>query len=938
MATEAYEKVLVMVDRTVNSAGELLRRLQPRSPDRTQNNEGGRVCSPSLTNVKCLDKSDGQVKNAAHGDVTIEHADNVYITCESDDGLSVSIHEKSPHGKNLPRAEHSDASSEVSIAKPIIEHRSTTSKTTAVKTDNVLITSKKEREQRSTGNGAKQPLRNKFNNQRLLQQSAPMESYSISSKDSASQPFKSSGRLSKRNLLQQDFEMRVKEPQAPVASISTTINMSRSSGSSDLSTKRTISSISKQNLQPSRLDPSVMHTSRKNESENDNKPYMKKATHLSGTYPCKGLCRHPRTLNANGPTVKECSDSSNAMKKLVPRDPYRPPKKSSTTKTLKNQSVQVQTADKTTPILNTTVEPNKNVQPRHPHRSLQKSSTITTPEKKATDKMTTSEIKSTKSHKKLEPRDPYRPPKTFKTTVTKKQSIDKTTLPSGTCTSSNKKLQPNDSLKKSSSMATTAQNYVCDKKPGDISAFSRSSLEPQAREIGVLKLMTKQKTLPESSTGSDPSSKRSASSIRDSSSKKIPTGTNLKKVTEPLSQSDSSLKEGVHYGDNKKKTQTTSTKKEKTPTATDLSSDTAVSDDSIALFAENIPPSVGKHVIVPSSRLPRLEKPVTRLEKKSTKKKKKQKKKSHLKSGRPQSYLDLSNRYAVAGRKVKKHGDDDETKKETISQARENIQKSKREVKKEGKKASDSVSTTSTSSSSEEEQATKTSTSVKPALEELNIRKIGKRYPRQETKAAMKKRERKQQRTSSAQKSVSYLDLSLNRYAIAGRRVKKTVESPLTVTSSKTSDTVKAKISKKGKTIDAADTTRKAKLSTSKALKDHDVDTVRAASTKSAISPVKSRSTPSLISSRRSTALNDRTSTKMVTPTSAPHTKSRSSRKSCLKLIESQRPPYCERCIKCGVSLSATSTSSNTSTKKATNSTTCMHFESHDNSNIDEIQ
>ncbi|VDM53695.1 unnamed protein product [Angiostrongylus costaricensis] len=392
-----------------------------------------------------------------------------------------------------------------------------------------------------------------------------------------------------------------------------------------------------------------------------------------------------------------------------------------------------------------------------------------------------------------------------------------------------------------------------------------------AHEIEVAKLTTKSKKLPESSTRSHSSSKRSASSIRDSSSKKFPTrtATNLKKATGPPSQSDSLLKEGVHYRDNKvtvpssekvkgsesqsdlspkrclltkgpvdsyskklqKKTQTISTKKEKTSTATDPSSKTAVSDDSIALFSENIPPPVGKHVIVPSSRFPRLGKPVTRLEKKSTRKKKKQKKKSQFESGGPQSYLYLSNRYVVAGRKVKKHGDDDEAKKET---------KSKREIKKERKKTSDSVSTASTSSSSAEQfqQASETSTSINPVFEVLNIRKIGKRYPRQETKTAVTKRERKEQRTSSARKPVSCLDLSLNRYAIAGRRVKKTVESSSSLISSKTSNTGKAKTSKKGKTIDAVNTAKKAKRSTSKELKDHEVHTARAASTKSAISPV----------------------------------------------------------------------------------------------------
>ncbi|KAJ1363346.1 hypothetical protein KIN20_023193 [Parelaphostrongylus tenuis] len=54
--------------------------------------------------------------------------------------------------------------------------------------------------------------------------------------------------------------------------------------------------------------------------------------------------------------------------------------------------------------------------------------------------------------------------------------------------------------------------------------------------------------------------------------------------------------------------------------------------------------------------------PMVTKEDKSTSKKKKQVKKCQIEPEKPLSYLDLSNRYAVAGRKVKKHRDGNELK------------------------------------------------------------------------------------------------------------------------------------------------------------------------------------------------------------------------------------------------------------------------------------
>ncbi|KAJ1353107.1 hypothetical protein KIN20_009665 [Parelaphostrongylus tenuis] len=159
--------------------------------------------------------------------------------------------------------------------------------------------------------------------------------------------------------------------------------------------------------------------------------------------------------------------------------------------------------------------------------------------------------------------------------------------------------------------------------------------------------------------------------------------------------------------------------------------------------------------------------------------------------------------------------------------------------------------------------------------------------------------------------------------------------------------------------IDGLDTVKKAKLSLNVERKISDVHGARAASTKSAVSPVIGRSTPSLLSSGQSTKLGNHTSVSMVTATSAPRSLSR---KCCSELVKPRRPLHRQRCNKwvnllffqytwqlfafslcfrCDVSLSSASPSSKTITMKANItklSTACSYSKSYgyENGNSDE--
>ncbi|KAJ1353104.1 hypothetical protein KIN20_009661 [Parelaphostrongylus tenuis] len=325
--------------------------------------------------------------------------------------------------------------------------KSTPSKTFIVGTDNASITPKKQKQRSSNSN--KHVLKKPSH---PLDRYAPLKTYSNSSNrslldagkvrcskdamqktgasyrehegrtaDSASDSSKSS-RSPKCELSQRDSTTKMKQSHAPIAASSTTVNMSKSGHSTDSKTKRSTPISSKRSLsQSSRSDLAVTPTAVKKRTTTDSKSNMKKIVRSSRRYPCKGLCRYPHASNALGPTSRERKESSNSMKKLQPRDPYRPRVKSSTTIIHRNRVAKI---DDKASSSTTSVKYNKNPQSRHPKRLSKISSTFTTPKKEAVDDLTSSSRLSSKTHKKLQPRDPYRPPKkSFKTKIQKDQAV-----------------------------------------------------------------------------------------------------------------------------------------------------------------------------------------------------------------------------------------------------------------------------------------------------------------------------------------------------------------------------------------------------------------------------------------------------------------------------------------------------------------------------------
>ncbi|KAJ1363347.1 hypothetical protein KIN20_023194 [Parelaphostrongylus tenuis] len=236
-------------------------------------------------------------------------------------------------------------------------------------------------------------------------------------------------------------------------------------------------------------------------------------------------------------------------------------------------------------------------------------------------------------------------------------------------------------------------------------------------------------------------------------------------------------------------------------------------------------------------------------------------------------------------------------------------------------------------SSSSAQQLLSASMSVKPVFQKLDVGKLGKPYPRLETKSSVKKSRKKKKRIGRAmRKTFSHLDLS-KRCATASRKVKKTAEPSTVLSSSMTDATDNSEMANKEKItgIDGLDTVKKAKLSLNVERKISDVHGARAASTKSAVSPVIGRSTPSLLSSGQSTKLGNHTSVSMVTATSAPRSLSR---KCCSELLKPRRPLHRQCCNKCDVSLSSASPSIKTITMKANIRSYRQHSRSSSNGKI----
>ncbi|KAL6732329.1 hypothetical protein Aduo_003100 [Ancylostoma duodenale] len=155
MATEAYQKVICMVDRTVNDAGLLLQRLQAREPEKEpDDNKETRVeiggesesCKTAPSTSETTSRSahtppysrprksslkkrgssgvpDLRVLSKDGGEVKIMHVDNVFISCDSD-GASVMLSDSSKaSGKHKHRVIHIDSPSrEIPLKKkPVSE-------------------------------------------------------------------------------------------------------------------------------------------------------------------------------------------------------------------------------------------------------------------------------------------------------------------------------------------------------------------------------------------------------------------------------------------------------------------------------------------------------------------------------------------------------------------------------------------------------------------------------------------------------------------------------------------------------------------------------------------------------------------------------------------------------------------------------------------------
>ncbi|KJH45082.1 hypothetical protein DICVIV_08867 [Dictyocaulus viviparus] len=869
MASQAYDKVLTMVDRTVNNAGELLRRLKPRSskqhskresviseeyatsPTNLHNNSSVRT-SRSHSNRKASRRRrrrraavDDPEASSDHCDVTIEHADNIFITYDSD-VLAIKTSDKSfssIRSRSSKRSDHDDVkpqeepSSKKSVDEICPSGRSSKKKSKAKNLTNKDLTGKRDRSRKSERSAStKSSCRTtslnvkKLTSSKEQRKSRHPSSSHASTKDAIS-------KYACKGLCRRKFEQTVLGPSGeeceecfrtrrklhPRDPYRKSQISSKASKSKEKSSKRTKLSMKKslpirhkkqRPIDPYRLPKNLTRSIAPKKKPDDKMPSVKKtatsnkmplakvscpATKICSkiSAPLKHAVAHSKSsktqskkssekpqLQRPHQQQKKSSATTASSKRVVAKkksSPKQQKKSSATTASAKRVVAKKKSSPKPQIKSSATTASAKRVDAKNKssHKQQKKSSATIAPTQRIDDGKKPS-VKSIK--KKLYPKDPYRPPKGKTKTAIPVKHVVGSSYSSSISTKSAKKTHSRDSYRLSTKSSRATDNKL--RSSSKTSSKSRKKLYPRdpyrpPRKPSKANIPVKQdQNKKPSSTASKKLYVKPKSQVSLHSSKKLP------KTKIPVAKKDH-------------KAEKRGTKRDNQPRCTSQHAKN-VNERRISSQKDS------KKVNIVNHKLPTLKKTEPHLHKSDDQK-------SRVTNSLPSSNVDsgkvtvqlgflanssrkkyvrtpsLAHSKRSQGRKSTKLRMQGETKNSICSES------SKKSMKKSSITSEESQKSIRKAEKSEVKQQPTESSGLAievyttasgsvimdptPEFHRVEVEKLGKQYPRTETKSSLKKKHREEKRKhQQAKKCDSYLNLTLKQYAISGRKTVKPSE------------------------------------------------------------------------------------------------------------------------------------------------------------------
>ncbi|KJH45083.1 hypothetical protein DICVIV_08868 [Dictyocaulus viviparus] len=447
MASQPFDTVLSMVDKTVNSAGKLLKRLKSRSSKRHSKSDNENVRSeedatspsnapdipPLQTPWSDSDRKpsrrrrrrrrtapDDPEANSDHCDVAIEHADNIFITYDSD-VVAITASDKSfasTHSRDSDRQNDDDV---IPRTEPLCEK----SVDEIVRNATEVLTARGDRSRRSGRSVSAES--SSFSTNLDARKLIPTEAW----RSSRSRPSTKDTiiKYACRGLCRRQFEqtvlgpsgeeceecfmtMKKLQPRDPYRTsqiCSTALKLKeKTSRRAKFRSKKSLATRYRKlrPIDPYRLPKKLIRPTTSKQKPHDKISSSKHHSKSSKTRSRKHYRRrHLYRKFSSKSSVKSIT------KKLYPKDPYRPP--SGTTKT----------AITGKPVVGSSITSSISTKSKKTH--LRGSYRLPTELSQTTDNKLRSSSKA-KSRKKLYPRDPYRPPrKPFKANIPMKQDQNK---------------------------------------------------------------------------------------------------------------------------------------------------------------------------------------------------------------------------------------------------------------------------------------------------------------------------------------------------------------------------------------------------------------------------------------------------------------------------------------------------------------------------------